>query len=103
MKKELMIVFDHCIAFDDFVDSMSADADGFVRYVKRCQVTTSFLFAYYPNDTLVEVLDGLKLIKNFMPFVIENQASDPAALRSNFKQWVDAMDREPPWTPGANL
>jgi hypothetical protein len=86
------------VAYDDF-----AGEDGFIRYVKRCQVTTSFLFADYPDAGVEEVLDGLQLCHGFIPFMEDNQDSDAATLRANFDDWTRMMDEAEPPVPGAYL
>lgn len=96
MQKELDDIFQHCVAYEDYLGD-----DGFLRYVKYCQVTTSFLFADYPNATLEEVLDGLKLCRAFIPFFEENQESDATTLRANFDKWTKIVDEAKPSVPGA--
>jgi len=86
------------VAYEDF-----AGEDGFIRYVERCQITTSFLFADYPDGRLEEVLDGLQLCHEFIPFVADNQDSDASTLRANFDAWTTMMDDAEPPVPGANL
>ena len=76
---------------------------GFVRYIKRGQVTTSFLFADYPNSTVSEVLDGLKLKKHFVSFMADNQAADAETLKNNFSAWMDEMARKPQPNPGTTF
>ena len=95
MRGELKVIFLHCVGY-----GCDADKHSFVRFVKRGQVTTSFLFADYPNATLEEVLDGLKLKKHFVSFMADNQAADAETLKSNFSAWMDEMAREPQPNPG---
>lgn len=98
MQKELDDIFQHCVAYEDYQGD-----DGFLRYVKYCQVTTSFLFADYPDATVREVLDGLQLCHAFTPFVEDNQDSDAATLKVNFDKWTRIVDEADPPVPGAYL
>jgi len=98
MHQELSEIFEHCVAFEDYPGE-----EGFTRYVKYCQVTTSFLFADYPDATVEDVLISLQLRKNFMPFARQNQDTDAATLRANFEKWVREVEDADPPVPGAVL
>ena len=95
MRGELKDIFLNCEEFGG-----NANMHGFMRYVKRGQVATSFLFADYPNATVGEVLDGLKLKKHFVTFMADNQGMDAKTLKSNFSAWMAQMAREPQPNPG---
>lgn len=90
MQGELEAIFSHCAGYQDYPGK-----GGFMRYVKRGQITTSFLFADYPYATVEEVLDGLKLKKHFVNFVVDNQGGDPAVLKANFFAWMQEMEQTP--------
>lgn len=92
---ELQTILNACVAYD-----LYSGLQGFKDYVKRCQITTSFLFADYPNDTLPEILEGLKLKKHFTEFMVDNQQSDAASLKANFLDWMEAMQNTPSPKPG---
>lgn len=98
MEQELDAIFQHCVAYEDYPGN-----DGFLRYVKRCQVTTSFLFADYPDATVEDVLNGLQVCHAFIPFAEENQESDAKTLRTNFDKWTKIIDEAAPQVPGAHL
>lgn len=90
MESELQSILGCCVVYEEY-----SGLQGFKNYVKRCQITTSFLFADYQNDTLVDVLEGLKLKKHFNEFIINNQQSDEASLKSNFLRWMEEMENTP--------
>ena len=96
MQPELKTIFSRCVAYEEY-----AGAGGFMRYVKRGQITTSFLFADYPNATVEEVLDGLKLKKHFVGFLVNNQCADAVRLKDNFSTWMEQMAQAPSPAPGS--
>lgn len=96
MSAELKTILGHCVAYENYFGQQ-----GFKNYVNRCQIETSFLFADYPDDTLEEVLEGLKLKKHFVDFMVDNQQSNAETLKSNFMQWMETMDNTPSPTPGS--
>ena len=93
---EIEVILSYCAHYDAY-----HGRDGFVRYVKRGQIRTSFPFADYPNATVEEVLDGLKLKKHFVGFMVENQRADAMTLQTNFLAWMEKMAQHPSPRPGS--
>jgi len=90
----------YCIAFSD-VDS----ADEWVRYVKRCQVETTFYFNGSTDQPLEVQLKALYLKQELAHFARDNQGKDPAALQRAFREFIARVEPEnlagPSWRPGA--
>jgi hypothetical protein len=91
----------YCIAFRD-VDS----ADEWVRYIKRCQVETTFYFMGSTDKPLNEQLKALYLKQELAHFARENQGKDAATLQRAFQDFVARVQPDnlagPTWRPGAS-
>ncbi|MDB4972236.1 MAG: hypothetical protein JWN48_577 [Myxococcaceae bacterium] len=94
-------IWHYCVAFQH-VDS----ADDFVRYVKKCQVETTFYFNGSNDDPLAEQLKALYLKQELAKFVHEHQGVDAASLQAAFRQFVERTQPKnlasPTWRPGAS-
>jgi hypothetical protein len=76
-------VWGFCWGFDDVVD-----ADGFVAYMKRCQLPASLFFDGSNDDALPEQLKALYLKQQFARFAAENQGLPAATLRANLRAFL---------------
>ena len=81
----LQEIFSHCVDYDQHHGQK-----GFMRYVQRGRITTSFLFGDYPNATVAEVLDGLEVKRHFVDFLVDNRLAGHVTLKS-FSDWMDEM------------
>ena len=93
-------IWEHCVAFDQVRDSK-----GFVEYIKKCQVYTTFLFNGSTDDSLPEQLKSLYLKQEFSKFAFENQGLAPKELRQAFQQFIARTEPAnlagPTWRAGA--
>ncbi len=91
----------YCVDFDS-VDS----ADGFAKYIARCQVETTFYFNGSTDDPLAEQLKALYLKQEFSRFAFESVAKSPEEIQRDFKAFVGrAKPTElaaPTWRAGAD-
>jgi hypothetical protein len=95
------MVFKYCVDFKRSV----RDADSFVSYIKRCQVTTTFYFMGSSDEPLAEQLKALYLKQELSKFAYENQGLAPAELQQNFRKFIERVQPAEPlpaWRPGAN-
>jgi hypothetical protein len=94
-------VWQFCIGFHK-VES----AGDFVRYIKKCQVETTFYFNGSTDDSLEEQLKALYLKQELSKFVHEHQGKKPEELQRAFKTFVDRVAPQnlasPTWRPGAS-
>lgn len=94
-------VWKYCIGFRD-VDS----ADEWVRYIKRCQVETTFYFMGSTDEPLSVQLKALYLKQELSRFAHENQGKDAATLQHLFREFVARVEPEnlaaPTWRAGAS-
>jgi len=92
--------FQFCIDFDGV-----RDAAGFVSYIKRCQVETTFYFNGSTDKPLVEQLKSLYLKQELSKFAAEHQGKSAAELQREFQKFVERVKprdlQGPTWRPGA--
>ncbi len=94
-------IWEFCVGFDRV-----HDADGFVEYIKKCQVTTTYFFNGSTDESLAEQLKALYLKQEFSKFAFENQGKSAEELQLAFKEFVarvkPAEVSGPTWRPGAS-
>ena len=94
-------LFHYCIAFHSV-----RSADDFVRYVKKCQVETTFYFNGSNDEPLAEQLKALYLKQELAWFVRDNQGKTPVELQQAFRAFVARTQPKDPsrptWRPGAS-
>jgi hypothetical protein len=82
------------------------DAAGFERYIKKCQVTTTFYFDGSNDAPLAEQLKALYLKQEFSKFVCEHQGMPPVQLQAAFQRFVEQTKPDvlagPTWRAGAS-
>lgn len=80
-------------------------AASFVRYIQKCQVTTTFNFDGSNDAPLAAQLKALYLKQEFSKFVAEHQGLGAAALQQAFQGFVERTQPNvlsgPTWRPGA--
>ena len=80
------------------------DADGFIAYIKRCQLPAALFFVGSNDESLAEQLKALYLKQEFARFAVENQGLDAATLRARlqaFMQRTAPADLSgPTWSAG---
>jgi hypothetical protein len=95
-------IWEFCVGFKDDV----RDADSFTRYIKKCQVTTTFYFNGSTDEPLAEQLKALYLKQEFSKFAIANQGKSAADVQRAFDEFVKATEpsnlARPSWRAGAS-
>lgn len=97
--EEIGAVWQDCYGFDQ--DAM--DARGFVSYIKKCQVETTFYFDGSTDDSLQDQLKSLYMKQEFSKFVFENAHLPASELVDAFKKFVQFSKPTaefPRWKPG---
>lgn len=94
-------VWEFCVGFERV-----HDAPGFVDYIKKCQVKTTFYFNGSTDDSLAEQLKALYLKQELSIFAYENQAKSPKDLQRAFNEFVKRVKPSnlaaPTWKAGAS-
>jgi hypothetical protein len=93
-------IWQHCVGFDQVHDAAS-----FAKYLRRCQVETTFYFNGSTDESLAEQLKGLYLKQELAKFAFENQGKSPQELQEAFFEFVRRTQPEqlegPTWRAGA--
>jgi hypothetical protein len=99
LEAEVRFVLGHCVGF-----GAVNDLAGFIAYIKKCQVKTTFFFNGSTDEPLAEQLKSLYLKQEFSKFAFENQGKSPADLQRAFQAFVERTRPDntlsPTWKPG---
>jgi hypothetical protein len=95
MKKEIFAIWKYCYGFEDVMQSEENGGGeaAFVRFIKKCQVETTYYFDGSTDESLDEQLKSLYLKQEFSKFVFDHQGVDGDQLLSDFKSFV--KDKQP--------
>ncbi len=99
LETEVRFFLSHCVGF-----SGVNDVAGFIDYIKKCQVETTFFFDGSNDEPLAEQLKALYLKQEFSKFAFENQGKSPAELQEAFRRFIKRAQPEntasPTWKAG---
>jgi len=94
-------IWRYCIGFDAV-----RDAKTFVRYIKKCQVETTFYFNGSNDLPLAEQLKALYLKQELAKFAHAHQGKDAVTLQRAFREFVARVEpsnlASPSWRHGAS-
>ena len=100
VRDEIREILRHCVGFTGVNDAQS-----FIEYIRKCQVTTTFFFVGSTDAPLAEQLKSLYLKQEFSKFAFANQGKSAVDLQAAFREFVErARPLEltgPTWKPGA--
>jgi hypothetical protein len=92
-------IWEYCYGFDQV-----NDADGFIAYIKKCQLSTTLFFVGSNDDPLEEQLKALYLKQEFSKFAVKNQGLPVAELKKKYREFIKRVAptnlSAPSWTPG---
>lgn len=90
----------YCVGFEQV-----HDAQTFARYIRRCQVETTFYFNGSNDEPLAEQLKGLYLKQELAKFAFDHQDASPEELQAAFFEFVERTRPDdvsgPTWRAGA--
>jgi hypothetical protein len=90
-----------CVGFEAV-----ANTKDFVRYIKKCQVETTFYFNGSTDDSPAEQLKSLYVKQELSRFAHAQQGKDAATLQRAFAELVARIEpfnlAGPSWRPGAS-
>ena len=92
--QHLDAIWSHCAGYPG-----AANADAYVRYMKSCQLETTFFFAAVNDKTVPETLRALQTQRAVTDFIASHQGMKPARLQAEFVAFAAALKAEP--TPPA--
>lgn len=93
---EVNAVWGHCEGFPG-----TENLDAFKKYMKKCQVPTTFFFAAVNNKTVGQALKALQIKNAFAAFVEDNQGKPPEELQKAFGRFWNEVNATPPPPPGS--
>ena len=96
---EIKTIWAWCYGFDAV-----KDADTYVAYIKKCQLSASLYFVGSNDLPLEEQLKALYLKQEFARFALDNQGLSAAALRANYQAFIQRVKPSeltaPSWEAG---
>lgn len=100
LEPEIRVILQYCVGFEQV-----KNLETFVRYVKACQVTTTFFFNGSSDEPLAAQLKSLYLKQELSKFAFANQGKSPADLQAAFRAFVERTQptnlARPSWKAGA--
>jgi hypothetical protein len=94
--QHLDAIWGHCVGYPG-----AANADAFVRYMKACQLETTFFFAAVNDKTVPETLCALQTQRAVTDFIANHQGMEPARLQAEFVEFAARLKAEPAPRPGS--
>jgi hypothetical protein len=88
-------VWSHCVGFPG-VDDVAA----FIRYMKNCQLKTTFFFADVNDQTVESTLKALRTQSELAHFMETHQGLPPADLQDAFGRFLGRLYKMPPLRRG---
>lgn len=88
-------VWQHCVGYPG-LDNVA----DFIRYMKQCQVTTTFFFADVNDHTVQQTLKALRTQSALAHFVERTQGESPEQLQKLFATFLTHLDATKPPPPG---
>lgn len=99
IEAEIKQIWGYCYGF-----SGVNNADKFIAYMKKCQLTAALFFNGSNDLPLQEQLKALYLKQEFAKFAVDNQGLDAGVLRTNYQAFIQRVAPTnlagPTWTPG---
>lgn len=94
--EHLDAVWSHCVGYPG-----AADRDAFVRYMKACQLETTFFFAAVNDRSVEQSLRALQTQKAVAEFIATHQGMPAAQLQAEFLKFAADVKGAPTPRPGS--
>lgn len=92
-------VWTYCYGFEQV-----ENAEQFISYIKKCQLSAALFFVGSNDDSLAEQLKALYLKQEFAKFAIDNQGLEASILKINMQAFLQRVQpqnlTEPTWLAG---
>lgn len=96
---EIRNIWGFCYGFEQV-----RDANGFVAYIRKCQLTVTLPFVGSTDDSLEEQLKSLYLKQEFSKFAMEHQGMPAPELQKAYQEFIRRVQPKnltgPTWVPG---
>jgi hypothetical protein len=83
-------VWQHCVGFPG-----TENVHGFISYMKKCQIKTTFFFSDVNYQTVDSTLNALKTQAALAYFMERHQGLPPAELQREFGKFVERLLKAP--------
>jgi hypothetical protein len=89
-------IWKHCVGYPG-----ASDPEAFVRYMKACQIETTFFFAAVNDKSVKETLRALQTQGAVAEFIATHQGESPGLLQKEFLAFVARLKAAPAPQPGS--
>jgi len=94
--QHLDAIWSHCVGYPG-----AADTQAFIRYMKACQIETTFFFAAVKDKSVTQTLRALQTQRAVADFIADHQGMPPKQLQIEFDRFIEHLKSEPGPRPGA--
>ncbi len=94
--EQLDAIWSHCNGYPG-----AADKAAFLRYMKACQIETTFFFPAVNDKSVPETLAALQTKHAVADFIAQHQGANPADIQRDFIEFLKVLDAARPAKPAA--
>jgi hypothetical protein len=93
---QLDAIWSHCVGYPG-----AGDPHEFIRYMKACQIETTFFFAAVNDKSVTQTLKALQTQQAVADFIASHQGVRPALLQKEFLAFAAKLKSAPAPKPGS--
>ncbi|HEV2711147.1 MAG TPA: hypothetical protein VGU67_13110 [Edaphobacter sp.] len=93
--QHLDAIWNHCTGYPG-----AADVQAFLRYMKACQIETTFFFAAVNDKSVTDTLVALQTQRAVADFIATHQGVDAVQTQKEFIEFIKILNAAPPPAPG---
>lgn len=94
--QQINAIWGRCVGFPG-----AGNPEAFVRYMKSCQIETTFFFPAVNDKSVAQTLVALQTKRAVADFIAAHQGIDPAQTQKDFLALLAALDAAPPPAPAS--
>lgn len=98
-ERDVRHIWEYAVAFDKV-----NNADDFIAYIKKCQLTTTLFFNGSDDHSLKQQLKALYIKQMFSEFALSQQGRSASEIRRAFNDFIARTEPDnldgPSWEPG---
>ena len=88
-------IFSHCTGYPG-----ATDITAFLRYMKACQLETTFFFSAVNDKSVTDTLIALQTQRAVADFIATHQGMDPGQIQQEFIKFIKILKATSPPAPG---
>ncbi len=88
-------IWSHCTGYPG-----ATDITAFLRYIKACQLETTFFFAAVNDKSVTDTLIALQTQRAVADFIATHQGMDPGQIQQEFIRFIKILKATSPPAPG---